>query len=160
MVIEMGPGTVVTREQLEALAAELPASRAEPAARSAPTRQLSGKFDLDAFMAEHLPQARGPEPWGDARKWVLPVCPWNPQHANAAAFVVQQPNGAIGAGCHHDGCSGNGWPELRTLFDRRYAARKASEDRLREMPAHVAAQWRERPAEEESVTGDFRPPRR
>ena len=45
------------------------------------------------------------------------MCPWNPQHTNGSAFIIQQSSGAIGAGCHHNDCSGRGWHELRDVIE-------------------------------------------
>jgi hypothetical protein len=78
------------------------------------------------WLARHGIEARGPVDWQGSRKWVLPVCPWNPEHTNRSAYVVQFPSGAIAAGCHHNGCAGKGWPELRDLFEPGYRERQQS----------------------------------
>ena len=73
--------------------------------------------ELDEWMALRLPEAEGPRPWRDgARRWVLPVCPWNAEHDNDSAYVVQFAGGGVQAGCHHNGCSGRGWRDLVALF--------------------------------------------
>ena len=57
-------------------------------------------------------------PWGkEGYKWILNPCPWNPEHANRAAYIVQFANGAIAAGCHHQSCAGKDWQALRALYD-------------------------------------------
>jgi hypothetical protein len=56
---------------------------------------------------------------------VLPVCPWNPDHTNRSAFIVQQASGAIAAGCHHDGCQGKGWHDLRDAVEPGWRDRKS-----------------------------------
>ena len=131
---------VVTEEQLRAVAAEAPGP--PPASKPAPKKFAGGSFDLDRFMATCLPDAVGPEPYDGGRKWILPVCPWDATHDNAAAFVIERPDGTRQAGCHHDGCDGKKWPELRALFDRGYAARKALETRLKNQPPRVARAMR------------------
>ena len=70
-------------------------------------------------------------PWQGGRKWVLPVCPWNPEHRNRSAYVVQFPSGAIAAGCHHNSCQGKGWPELRDVVEPGWRDR-TSEGRKRQ----------------------------
>ena len=104
---------VVPVELLEALAG--PVTAAEPTA----TRQQSnGRFDLDQWIARHGLQVDGPKPWrGSGRRWVFSVCPWNPEHRNRSAFIVEWPNGTIGAGCQHNGCTGKGWHELRDVVE-------------------------------------------
>jgi hypothetical protein len=78
---------------------------------------FTGEWSIDAWMTRYLPDASGPKAWKGGRRWILEACPWNPEHNNAAAFVVELPGGAIGAGCHHNGCAGRGWPDLRALFE-------------------------------------------
>ena len=51
-----------------------------------------------------------------ATRWVLTVCPWDSAHNDNAAWVIQFPNGAIAAGCQHDGCSGKNWQALKQLW--------------------------------------------
>jgi hypothetical protein len=72
-------------------------------------------FYIDAWIAEHCPEAEGPIDWKDGRKWVFPVCPFNEAHDNRSAVITQQANGAIGFTCHHNGCINNDWHALREL---------------------------------------------
>ncbi|MDD5698895.1 MAG: AAA family ATPase, partial [Victivallaceae bacterium] len=72
-------------------------------------------FYLDAWIAEHCPEAEGPTDWKDGRKWVFPVCPFNEAHDNRSAVILQQANGAIAFKCHHNGCVNNDWYALREL---------------------------------------------
>ena len=127
---------VVTEEQMRAVAAEVP--ELPPPPKPAPRKFTGGSFDLDRFMADCLPDAEGPHEYGGDRKWILPVCPWDPVHTNRSAFVIERTEGTIQAGCHHDGCDGKKWPDLRALFDRGYAARKSLETRLNNQPPRVA----------------------
>ncbi len=39
--------------------------------------------------------------------YILPVCPFNSAHDNAAAFLMRFPNGKAMFRCHHNGCVGN-----------------------------------------------------
>jgi putative DNA primase/helicase len=55
-------------------------------------------------------------PWQGGRRWVLEECPWN-SHTDNSAYIVRFANGAIAAGCHHNGCRGYGWRELREHFE-------------------------------------------
>lgn len=103
---------------LEQLAAMAPVP-IQPAALPGDRGLVS--FDIDGFLDRHqatLRVVRHGE-WNGGRKWALSPCPWNPDHQNAAAYIVQHRSGAIAAGCHHNGCAGNGWPELRAMLEPR-----------------------------------------
>ncbi len=105
---------VVPRELLERLAQAVPTP--EQPHYHAPPRN-DGGFDLDGWMNEHFPEADGPAPWDKGRRWIFPTCPWDPDHQDRAAYVVQFRNGAVAAGCHHNGCSGRGWHDLRDVAE-------------------------------------------
>ena len=49
-------------------------------------------------------------------RYILEECPWN-RHTDKAAYIVQLPNGAIAAGCHHNSCQQYGWRELREHYE-------------------------------------------
>jgi hypothetical protein len=112
-------------ELLEALAAAAPApppprhrGHADTGARAAAPRAA---FDVDGWLRRHNLDATGPEDWRSAdgqmgRRWVFAVCPWDSNHTNGSAFIVQFANGAVAAGCHHNGCARKDWPALRDLF--------------------------------------------
>lgn len=56
-------------------------------------------------------------PWkGTGFRWEL-QCPWNEDHTNNSAYVVQFPDRGVAAGCLHESCSGRGWPDLRKLYE-------------------------------------------
>lgn len=62
--------------------------------------------------------------------YVLKKCPFNPDHTDTSAYVVEYPNGKICAGCHHDSCSDKGWNDMLKLYpDKRMVPpkRKKSE---------------------------------
>lgn len=48
--------------------------------------------------------------------YVLKRCPFNPDHTDTGAYVIEYPNGKISAGCHHDSCSDKGWKDLFRLY--------------------------------------------
>lgn len=108
---------VVTRELLEALAAEIPIPSLEVKIPSQGKSKGREPFDLKQWIVEHGLEVTGPIAWKDGQKWVFRVCPWNPDHTNRSAFIVRFGNGAIGAGCHHNSCQGRGWHELRDLIE-------------------------------------------
>ena len=120
-IIDNPPGQEMkrlTREQLETFVGKMPSS---------PPASLNNDcFDLPQWIADRLPDATGPEPYEGGSKWVLDVCPWDSAHTNRSAFVIQFSSGAIAAGCHHDGCKGKKWEDLRASLDPDYAARSSN----------------------------------
>ncbi len=52
--------------------------------------------------------------------------PWNPDHRDCSAYTLQFANGAIAGGCHHHGCQGRKWRDLRALFDDRTKSTKST----------------------------------
>src|SRR5690606_38816203 len=117
---------VITPEQLEAVASWAPAA---PAPQPRNGHGSRDGYDIDAFIAQHLPELRGPVPWEGGRKWEG-TCPWDSAHTNLSFWIAQCASGAIAAGCRHDGCKGKGWNELRAMFDPKPEAR--TERRRRE----------------------------
>lgn len=105
----------VTEDLLGALAATRPLG--QQVHGTAPSGRGSITLDLARWIDEHRVPVVSAGPWRDGRKWILNPCPFNPEHANRSAYIVQFGNGAIAAGCHHDGCRGNGWRELRAMLD-------------------------------------------
>ena len=51
-----------------------------------------------------------------ATRWELEVCPFNQDHNDRSAVILQWPNGATCFRCHHDGCTGRDWQALRQLW--------------------------------------------
>jgi putative DNA primase/helicase len=76
-----------------------------------------GKIDLAAWVKAHQLDVTGPEDWhgrgGAGKRWVFKTCPWDDAHADGSAFVAQFDGGGVFAGCHHNGCAGKGWHDLR-----------------------------------------------
>ena len=108
---------VVPRETLERLAALAPEE--EPRQAPRPRSSRSGP-DLDEWLKEYgasLPPYRAKNKPGFRSFYVFDVCPWDPSHRDRSAFMGQFNHGPQFAGCHHNGCSGNGWTELRALVE-------------------------------------------
>ncbi len=80
-------------------------------------------FNIECWIRDHEIDVRGPSSWNGGRKWVFDACPWNPDHRKSA-YIVQLPNGPLGAGCLHKSCSGNDWAALRDLFDPGWRSRR------------------------------------
>lgn len=124
----------VPRDLLEALAAMVPEQpKPELARHSSNGRPL----DVERWLADHGLEVVRSGPWGaGGRKWVLAVCPWNPDHRDRSAYVVQFPNGAVAAGCHHNSCRGRTWHDLRDAVEPGWRERRASDARETEPHVH------------------------
>jgi hypothetical protein len=103
----------VTVAQLGAVAAWRPPVAAEVVR----TEHASDGFDLATWIQTHQLSVVREGAWHGGHRWILNPCPFNAQHTNSSAYIVQLPDGAIAAGCHHQSCAANGWRELRRLFE-------------------------------------------
>ena len=106
--------TPVPRELLEHLASFVPE---EPRPTKKQYKSGPRAFNIDEWITKHALDVQGPIPWQGGRKWIFPVCPWNSAHTNRSAFILELSNGALSAGCHHNGCQGRDWHALRDLFE-------------------------------------------
>ena len=123
------------RDLLEALAAQAP--KLEQPVRNG----YSGSFDAEGWIRDHVPNVVSSGPWKDGgKKWLLNPCPWNDQHTNKSAFIVRWPDGTIGAGCHHNSCTGKDWHALRDLYEPGWREKK------RDRPAKPSQPPRASPA--------------
>lgn len=116
---------ITTRELLEAIAEPLPGpSRhhpTRPPVHSRTAEKIGGasvkhSFDLEAWIDENQLNVSEPVDWPDGRKWLFRVCPWNEEHTDRSAFIVQHTDGSIDAGCHHNSCQDHNWQSLRALY--------------------------------------------
>jgi hypothetical protein len=84
---------------------------------------------VPAWVEKYCPELGEPKPWKEGWKWVFDVCPFNPDHNDRSAVLIQEPSGAMGFKCHHNGCTGNDWHKLRELKEpARLAAIPLSRD--------------------------------
>lgn len=125
---------LVTPNLLQALTAFAPPPT--PATHA----ERRGAFDIDAFIARHLTVATMGT-WQTGRKWVLDICPFDPDHTDGSAVIIEHGSGALSFRCHHNGCTGRTWHDLRERF----------EPRMPDAPRH-----RERPPNPESAPAKLR----
>ncbi len=108
---------VVPRETFDALAGM--AVKAAPTARAG--RGSDADFErtlwsvqtalyLRQWLAYYKVPVDDGRDWQGGRLYVVNPCPWNPEHTNKSAFVIQHVDGGVSAGCHHNSCSDKGWP--------------------------------------------------
>jgi len=89
----------------------------------APRQSSNGRhgepFDVGTWIAAHGIQTEAPRPYsgqsGSGTIWQLPVCPFNSDHANGEARIIQYDGGKIHAGCYHSSCTWR-WQDLRERF--------------------------------------------
>lgn len=123
-LLELPAAGVVTLEQLTALGGTAPQAGRAPAAM--PRGGTGQALDVEQWAAAHGLELPAAKDWQGGRKWVLPVCPMNPDHTDRGAFIAQMPGGAIAAGCHHESCKGWGWAELRAKYEPARVAPRGS----------------------------------
>lgn len=70
------------------------------------------KIDIREFCETHGIEISHEKPNGDGICYVLKTCPWNPEHTDKGAYIVQFPNGKVVARCHHNSCSNENWKTL------------------------------------------------
>lgn len=100
---------VVSEAMLNALAGAVPVAPARAAG--------AGWVDVDEWLRRHELSVVASSPWEGGRKWVLNPCPFNAEHTDRSAFIVQFASGTVVAGCHHQSCTGNDWGKLRRMYE-------------------------------------------
>jgi hypothetical protein len=109
------PLETVSREQLARMAAMKPEEPRKFRVYSGGTG--SKPFDLEDWISRYAVPVKRAGPWKNGGwRYILEECPWN-GHADNSAYIVRQPTGEIGAGCHHDSCEGLKWPEMREFYE-------------------------------------------
>ena len=117
---------IVDPEKLQALAAMAPVIEqpSNPKARSGG----NSVFDLPAFFGKHGIEVSRDGPHagkrGAAHRWILPQCPFNPEHNRGEAVVIQDADGMIRFKCHHNSCDGKKWTDVRKIFEPGYREKK------------------------------------
>lgn len=117
------PATVELIETVAILAPELKApQQRRPGGGNVPAEP----FEVDRWITEHRLDVYSPVSWNGGRRWIFRVCPWNPDHTDRSAYILQFPSGAIAAGCQHNSCTGRDWFALRDTVEPGWRDRKAA----------------------------------
>jgi Protein of unknown function (DUF3987) len=77
----------------------------------------SGSEWLDGFIARHNITVLRREPWNGGLRLPLDECPFNPEHKGGSAALFVNADGKPGFKCHHNGCAGKTWHDLRQKFE-------------------------------------------
>ena len=89
------------------------------------SRGTAATFDVEKWMADHGIEVTRTDVENGITKYILKVCPFNPEHNNnACAAVLKLSNGALDFKCQHNGCVNNGWKQLRELLEPEYVEKK------------------------------------
>ena len=105
---------IVTKAQLEALAAMLP--------RREEQQKTSGKcFDPVAYCQAHNLQVHHTKPWTDragakCTVAVLEQCVFNPDH-HKSAVIIGWPNGMRSYRCRHNSCLDKHWADAKAIIE-------------------------------------------
>ena len=133
---------VVTLDQLNAMAAAAPGIEPSPKTTAGPMTAANhgnGQFDLAGWIAKHNLDVTGPKQDRGGQLWVFKTCPWNSDHTNGSAFVGQMANGAMFAGCKHNGCKGKDWHALRDAVEPGWREQRRASVSSVSPPAPVGA---------------------
>lgn len=113
---------VVTKEQLDALAATLPKVDHTKDKSSGKTQgNTTSNFDPAKYAEEHGATVLKVKPWTDLSggKWdlaILKECPFDPTHNRGEVYIGLRSDGARSFSCKHDHCAGNDWQALKRLW--------------------------------------------
>jgi len=122
---------VVSREQLEALTAQLPtAPSPEPQGSSAPEGIA---IDLEKWLISHSIAIRSKKPYGSGGTiFILDQCPFSLAHKDGA-YAIQFASGAIHAACHHTSCDNRKqrWQELWEKYETKDEKHTRQEERIK-----------------------------
>jgi Protein of unknown function (DUF3987) len=77
----------------------------------------NSQFDIESFIRKSGLEVVKAKPWVGGWAWVLRVCPFNENHTNHSAVIIQHSSGAISFTCHHNGCREHKWSDLRSLLE-------------------------------------------
>jgi hypothetical protein len=106
---------VVTRERLEALAGMVAGGK-KSKKKASGTATTIKKID-DFLQLGEIDVRSSTETAGGGNKWILAVCPFNPEHTNDPA-VFLQPDGTLGFKCFHASCDNQHWEQFRAAVEK------------------------------------------
>src|SRR5262245_15298407 len=111
------PWEVTPVEAFKRLSATIPE---EPRSNGEKQRSYTNsQFDLAKWIADKDLDVIGPHTYdnGQKQKWIFRICPWNADHTNRSAVIIQFASGGISASCRHNGCAGKSWHDLRDIVE-------------------------------------------
>lgn len=85
------------------------------------------KINVEEFIKKYELGPYTKSSWNNGVRYVLKTCPFNEEHQDSSAYIIQFDNGAICAKCHHDSCSENDWSKLKAKLGFKQSKPKKSE---------------------------------
>ena len=82
------------------------------------------KVDLDKFLTKYNIEVSKIKDWQGAKLHILKQCPFNTEHHQGEASVIQWPNGALDFSCHHNSCKEKKWADFRKLYEPDYQSQQ------------------------------------
>lgn len=76
----------------------------------------STNIEIEDWVEKHGIEVSHKKEWQDNKLLVLKGCPWNDEHTDKSAYIIQYPNGNIAAGCHHNSCQDENWTTLKEKY--------------------------------------------
>ena len=120
----------VLPEQIKSVIAVLPEK--EKAVTENATTKTSGKnnsdnkIDIQKWCEKYnLDIAYRSDFHGEGTKYIFKTCPFNSEHTDKSAFLIQFKNGGLSAGCHHNSCKDENWHTLREKYEPDYDKNKS-----------------------------------
>ena len=104
-----------------------------------PFKESTGFKSVEEFLNKHQLEIANVKSYYDVGTlYVLKTCPFNPEHTDRSAYVIQFHNGTILARCHHNSCQSNNWPILYKKYEKRKWEGKGSVVNQRDEKRSVA----------------------
>ncbi|TAN67428.1 hypothetical protein WS9_008480 [Paraclostridium sordellii 8483] len=118
-----GEGKIVTISQIAKIVSKLQNKHntniqvAVKTTANKKVKNMNKKKDVAEWLEKYEIQVSHYKEEADKIIYVLKQCPWNEDHTDKSAYVIQYDNGNIVAGCHHNSCSENNWNTLRSKYE-------------------------------------------
>ena len=105
----------VSRDQLEALVAELTPPDLQSLSRKVSARSRS--FDPVAYAEKHGAHVIKTKPWNGGLLAILKTCPFDSSHSGGEICIGRLESGARFFKCQHDSCKDKDWRALKALWE-------------------------------------------
>ena len=108
-------------QRLAALVEPYPGNQQTAQQPAVDTFAGNGQLAIDQLLQQHGVEYSRDDSYRtqsgeQATRWQPDVCPFNPEHNDRSAVILQWQSGATCFRCHHDSCTGRDWPALRQLW--------------------------------------------
>lgn len=104
---------ITSLEQIEQIVAKKPKVEA-----TSNKKVIEKTLDIGQFIEKHDLELAYKASYGkNSTKYILDTCPWNSDHTDRSAYIIQFDGGGIAAGCHHNSCREENWKTLRELLE-------------------------------------------